>query len=97
MRPPVVVDARGPDVESWVQGGELGGHDGTVLAQALALDRVLFDLVLVQPERRGHDAVDEGQAAPVVAKVLQAVEEEGMRGALAGEGGAAGCTHCGVG
>jgi hypothetical protein len=32
-----------------------------------------------------------------VAKVLQAVEEEGMRGALAGEGGAGGCTHSDVG
>ncbi len=29
----VVEPARGPDVEFWVQGGKLGGHDGTVLSQ----------------------------------------------------------------
>jgi hypothetical protein len=41
----------------------------------------------VEPERDDHDAVDEGQSAPVVAGVLQAVQEERVRGALAGEGG----------
>ncbi len=46
--------ARFPDVEFWAQGGELGGHNDAVLTQVLSLGHVLFDLVLVQPERRGH-------------------------------------------
>ncbi len=67
------------------EGVELGGHGGTVPAQLLPLRRVRGDLVLVQRERRGHRAVHEPQAAPVVVEVLQAVQQERMRGALAGE------------
>ncbi len=45
-------------------------------------DGVRGDLGRVEPERRGHGAVDEAQAAPVVVGVLQSVEEERVGRAL---------------
>ncbi len=85
---------RDPDVCNMRVHGPREREEGCAgAAQLLPPRRVPGDLGRVLPERRGRGAVDEGEAAPVVAGVLQAVEEEGMRGALAGEGGAAGCTH----
>jgi hypothetical protein len=78
---------RRPDVVRWKEDRELGGHGCAGLTQVLVSDGVRCDLGLVHPELRGHRAVHEPQATPVVVGVLKEVEQEGMGGALAGEDG----------